>query len=112
MQFEMVTKAIVDPRNTADDVGTVRDLTQWYTSNLEEAIRVCWPDQYWWLHRRWEGSPQEAARSKEGRLIALPTKNARLALGRDVAAMFRRARSRPTQRFRITLPWPICWKPS
>ena len=53
MQFEMVTKAMADPRDARDDVGTVRDMTQWYTS--------CWkrpsarhPEQYWWVHRRWK----------------------------------------------------------
>jgi Kdo2-lipid IVA lauroyltransferase/acyltransferase len=53
MQFEMVTQGIADPRNARDDVGTVRDLTQWYTSQLERAIRTT-PEQYWWVHRRWK----------------------------------------------------------
>jgi Kdo2-lipid IVA lauroyltransferase/acyltransferase len=53
MHFEMVTHAIADPRNAGDDVGTVRDLTQWYTRQLEEGIRGA-PGQYWWLHRRWK----------------------------------------------------------
>jgi len=53
MQFEVDTPAWIDPRETGADVGTIRDLTQWYTSRLEEAIRRA-PDQYWWLHRRWK----------------------------------------------------------
>ena len=53
MQFEMVMQAMGDPRDARDDVGTVRDMTQWYTSQLEEAIRTA-PEQYWWIHRRWK----------------------------------------------------------
>ena len=40
MQFEMVTQAMADPRDARDDVGTVRDMTQWYTGQLEHAIRT------------------------------------------------------------------------
>jgi Kdo2-lipid IVA lauroyltransferase/acyltransferase len=58
MRFEMVTRAIADPRDAAEDVGTVRDLTQWYTRQLEEAIRSD-PGQYWWLHRRWKDLRQQ-----------------------------------------------------
>ncbi len=53
MRFEVDTPAAIDPRETGADVGTIRDLTQWYTSRLEEAIRRA-PEQYWWLHRRWK----------------------------------------------------------
>jgi len=53
LQFEMVTAAIADPRDTAGGVESVHDLTQWYTTELEKAIRQQ-PDQYWWIHRRWK----------------------------------------------------------
>jgi Kdo2-lipid IVA lauroyltransferase/acyltransferase len=53
MQFEMVSAAIADPHDTASDLGTVRDITQWYTGQLEGAIRTA-PEQYWWVHRRWK----------------------------------------------------------
>ncbi|MGA2033095.1 MAG: lysophospholipid acyltransferase family protein [Thermoguttaceae bacterium] len=53
MRFEMTNFGIIDPRQAGSQVGSVRDLTQWYTSKLEEAIRSV-PDQYWWLHRRWK----------------------------------------------------------
>ena len=53
MQFEMVApRHGRSPRRPAD-VGTVRDMTQWYTSQLEQAIRTA-PEQYWWVHRRWK----------------------------------------------------------
>ena len=53
MQFEVDTPAWIDPREAGNDMGTIADLTQWYTSRLEEAIRRA-PGQYWWLHRRWK----------------------------------------------------------
>ncbi len=53
MQFEMMTLGIADPRDTDKGLGTVRELTQWYSNQLERVIRLV-PDQYWWLHRRWK----------------------------------------------------------
>ena len=53
LHIEMDTTAAIDPRDTDADVGTIRDLTRWYTRRLEEIIRRA-PGQYWWLHRRWK----------------------------------------------------------
>lgn len=53
MQFEMTLQAVADPRDTGNELGTVRELTQWYSDRLEEIIRQI-PGQYWWLHRRWK----------------------------------------------------------
>ncbi len=63
MQFEMVTQGMADPRDARDDVGTVRDMTQWYTSRLEQAIRTA-PEQYWWVHRRWKDTRKKRAGQK------------------------------------------------
>ena len=63
MQFEMVTEGIADPRDARDDVGTVRDMTQWYTSQLEQSIRTA-PEQYWWVHRRWKDTRKKRASQK------------------------------------------------
>lgn len=60
MQFEMVTEGMADPR---DDVGTVRDMTQWYTSQLEQSIRTA-PEQYWWVHRRWKDTRKKRPTQK------------------------------------------------
>jgi len=63
MQFEMVTQGMVDPREARGDIGTVRDLTQWYTSQLEQAIRTA-PEQYWWVHRRWKDTRKKRPSQK------------------------------------------------
>ncbi len=64
MRFEVDTPAWIDPRETGSDVGTIRDLTQWYTSRLEEAIRRD-PGQYWWLHRRWKDTRKPRKKAKQ-----------------------------------------------
>ena len=62
MRFELYNYAIVDPHEAGNSPGSVRELTQWYTTRLEELIRRT-PDQYWWLHRRWK-DPREPKRQK------------------------------------------------
>ena len=62
MHFEMMTTAIADPRDTTSDLGSIRELTQWYTRELEAIIRRI-PGQYWWLHRRWK-DPRVKRRSQ------------------------------------------------
>ncbi len=53
LRIDMFLEAIVDPRDGGDEMQSVPALTQWYTAELEAAIRRC-PEQYWWLHRRWK----------------------------------------------------------
>lgn len=53
LRIEMHAVDILDPRQARQEVASIRELTQWYTSRLEEAIRQS-PEQYWWLHRRWK----------------------------------------------------------
>ncbi len=56
LQYEVGLVDIADPADPSFDLGTVRDLTQWYTKQLETMINRA-PEQYWWLHRRWKGIP-------------------------------------------------------
>jgi KDO2-lipid IV(A) lauroyltransferase len=65
MQFEMAFAGKADPREAGSGIGSIRDLTQWYTARLEEAVRQT-PDQYWWLHRRWK-DPRPARRKAAGK---------------------------------------------
>ena len=42
----------IDPEWTAQ-LSSVKEITQWYNSRLEDLIRLN-PSQYWWIHRRWK----------------------------------------------------------
>jgi KDO2-lipid IV(A) lauroyltransferase len=53
MQFHLHNYAMFDPLAPGNTSATVKDLTQWYSSRLEEMISQN-PDQYWWIHRRWK----------------------------------------------------------
>ena len=55
MKFELGVAGIYDPKN--DESMNVSELTQWYSSRLEEVVREA-PEQYWWLHRRWKEPPR------------------------------------------------------
>ena len=44
------------------EVSSIKDLTQWYTTQLEEIIGRN-PEQYWWVHRRWK-DPRTRRRSR------------------------------------------------
>ena len=54
--FEAGCEAVIDVREIeADD--EVREITEKFTSALEAAIRR-YPDQYFWIHRRWKTAPK------------------------------------------------------
>jgi KDO2-lipid IV(A) lauroyltransferase len=57
------SQAVTDPAQLPASEATVPALTQWFTSRLEEVVRVA-PEQYWWVHRRWKDTrePKRAAR--------------------------------------------------
>jgi Kdo2-lipid IVA lauroyltransferase/acyltransferase len=60
MKFESGCVAIADPLNDTEGVCTsVKQLTQWYSEKLGEAI-VPAVEQYWWVHRRWRARPMKA----------------------------------------------------
>lgn len=63
MQFELINHATIDPHEVDSSTSTIRELTQWYTTRLEELVRHM-PDQYWWLHRRWK-DPREKKHAKQ-----------------------------------------------
>ena len=47
---------VIDPREYASDPNAVKAITARYTSALERLIRE-YPEQYFWLHRRWKHQP-------------------------------------------------------
>lgn len=56
LSFEVGVAGQVDPADPDGAVAGVRPLTQWYNRQLEEIILED-PCQYWWVHRRWKGTP-------------------------------------------------------
>ena len=53
LHYQIALEAVCDSRQMADRPDAVRQITQWYTSELESIIRKA-PEQYWWVHRRWK----------------------------------------------------------
>ena len=67
MQFEIGVVDVFDP--ASDTRRDVKELSQWYSTRLEEIIRTA-PEQYWWLHRRWK-DPRNELRQKRTRPAVL-----------------------------------------
>lgn len=63
MRFKMHNYAMVDPQAIDSKVGTINELTQWYTTRLEELIRLQ-PEQYWWLHKRWKDTREPRQKNR------------------------------------------------
>lgn len=58
LTIEMQVADIVYPEKDDFELGTIPLLTEWYTRQLEGLIRLA-PAQYWWVHRRWKGHPED-----------------------------------------------------
>jgi Kdo2-lipid IVA lauroyltransferase/acyltransferase len=56
LRFEISVLGIADPEQPGEHLGSVQSLTRWYNQCLEQIIRR-YPEQYWWVHRRWKGAP-------------------------------------------------------
>jgi len=61
--YDLRLEGVADPAAGGSETETLTALSQWYTSLLEVAIRRE-PAQYWWVHRRWRGSPRKAKKAK------------------------------------------------
>ncbi len=55
---------IIDPRDYAGRPDAVAAITQRYTTALEGLVRR-YPDQYFWLHRRWKSQPAKRAKKPQ-----------------------------------------------
>lgn len=53
MRFRIEPLGLYDPLAPPEGIENVFEITQWFTTLLEERIRRS-PEQYWWLHRRWK----------------------------------------------------------
>jgi KDO2-lipid IV(A) lauroyltransferase len=57
--YRVLVADLIDPREYAGRPDAAREITQRYTSALEAMVRR-YPEQYFWLHRRWKHQPGEA----------------------------------------------------
>ena len=69
--FDLRVEGVMDPRDDRPEVESLTDLSQWYTTLLEGAVRRR-PDQYWWVHRRWRcfGQPPKKLGNSEEQAVA------------------------------------------
>ncbi|HSQ54157.1 MAG TPA: lysophospholipid acyltransferase family protein, partial [Gemmata sp.] len=54
--YAVEIEEVIDPRDFARRPDAVQAITERYTSALERIIRR-YPEQYFWLHRRWKSQP-------------------------------------------------------
>lgn len=64
LQFQLGVAGIADPAQPGEEQAGVKTLTQWYNDRLEASIRIA-PEQYWWVHRRWKGQPNQRRRRRQ-----------------------------------------------
>jgi Kdo2-lipid IVA lauroyltransferase/acyltransferase len=65
VRYAVDCDAVIDPREIdADD--PIREITQRFTTAIENAVRRA-PEQYFWLHRRWKSAPGQRRRTKKYR---------------------------------------------
>lgn len=58
VHYELGCEEVVDPLDFHGD-DRVQSITQQFTSALESAVRRS-PEQYFWVHRRWKTTPEQA----------------------------------------------------
>jgi Kdo2-lipid IVA lauroyltransferase/acyltransferase len=63
LKFKIRLVGVLDPADAPSEVGSVPEVTQWYNDRLGEAIHLE-PEQYWWVHRRWKGTPPKRMRAR------------------------------------------------
>lgn len=54
--YNIICEDFIDPREYASQPDAVKAITQRYHESLERMIRQ-YPEQYFWLHRRWKTAP-------------------------------------------------------
>jgi KDO2-lipid IV(A) lauroyltransferase len=56
MKYAVMVEDVILPEDYEGQVDAVRQMTQRYTTALERLVRR-YPEQYFWLHRRWKHQP-------------------------------------------------------
>ncbi len=64
-RHRVIVEGPIYPSEFAGSKHGIRELTQKYTSVLEEYIRK-YPDHWLWMHRRWKSSGQQTVDSRQG----------------------------------------------
>ena len=62
IRFNLTTQDVIDPANF-QGVNGLKELTQQFTTSLEQLIRRA-PEQYFWVHRRWKSEPRIRASAR------------------------------------------------
>ena len=57
MRYEFICADVIDPADYADSPDPVKAITQRYHTAIESLVRK-YPEQYFWLHRRWKTRPK------------------------------------------------------
>jgi len=57
MQYEFICADVIDPADYAASPDPVKAITQRYHTAIESLVRR-YPEQYFWLHRRWKTRPK------------------------------------------------------
>ncbi len=61
MGYEIVVEELILPEEYEGRPDAVRSMTQRFTTALERIVRA-YPEQYFWLHRRWKHQPSKSRR--------------------------------------------------
>ncbi len=61
--FKVIIRDRIDPRDYADRADAVAAITQRFTAAIESLVRE-YPEQYFWLHRRWKHQPKERVQKR------------------------------------------------
>jgi KDO2-lipid IV(A) lauroyltransferase len=61
MRHAILAEDVILPEEYADRPDAVNAITQRFTAALERMVRL-YPEQYFWLHRRWKHKPQPRAK--------------------------------------------------
>jgi KDO2-lipid IV(A) lauroyltransferase len=62
-RYDGLAADFIFPEQYQDRPDAVPALTQRFTTALERMIR-CYPEQYFWLHRRWKHQPKQRGKNK------------------------------------------------
>lgn len=63
MCYKTMIEDVIDPRDYEGQPDAVRQMTQRFTTALERLV-LRYPEQYFWLHRRWKHQPAARSRRK------------------------------------------------